>query len=83
MKTVTKWCKRCGKIMWDVDPHKRFCDKCVHQKELERNRKRRAEYALTKKPKIKPISQCIKEAQKLGIEYGEYVSRGFDKVVIK
>lgn len=24
--TTTKFCKTCGKIMWDVQPTKRYCD---------------------------------------------------------
>lgn len=28
MNLVTKWCKGCGKIMRDVQPNKRYCDKC-------------------------------------------------------
>lgn len=34
MKLVTKWCKGCGKIMRDVNPCKRYCDKCLHDKEV-------------------------------------------------
>lgn len=38
--TVTKFCGRCGKIMWDVNPCKRFCDECMHKKNLEKSRER-------------------------------------------
>lgn len=48
MKLVTKWCKGCGKIMRDVQPNKRFCEKCLHDKNLEyakeSNKRRRANY---------------------------------------
>lgn len=27
--TTTKFCKTCGKIMWDVQPTKRYCDSCI------------------------------------------------------
>ena len=31
--TVSKFCKKCGKMMWDVQPCKRFCDTCIKEKE--------------------------------------------------
>lgn len=30
--TVFKFCKKCGKMMWDVKPCKRFCDACIKEK---------------------------------------------------
>lgn len=27
--TVSKFCEKCGKMMWDVQPCKRFCDACI------------------------------------------------------
>lgn len=30
--TVSKFCKKCGKMMWDVQPCKRFCDTCIKEK---------------------------------------------------
>ena len=29
--TTTKFCKICGKIMWDVQPTKRYCDSCMQK----------------------------------------------------
>ena len=34
------------------------------------------------KPRIKPIEQCVREAAALGISYGQYVQRGYDKEVL-
>ena len=34
------------------------------------------------KPHIKSIEQCVREAAALGISYGQYVQRGYDKVVL-
>lgn len=31
------------------------------------------------KPRIKSINQCVREATALGISYGQYVQRGYDK----
>lgn len=92
MKLVTKWCKGCGKIMWDVQPNKRFCEKCEKQKEQERRRRARdrakilkdkGEVKVKAPARFKSIAQCVREAQKLGISYGVYVGRGLDKVVIE
>lgn len=30
--TVSKFCEKCGKMMWDVQPCKRFCDTCLKEK---------------------------------------------------
>ena len=30
--TVSKFCQKCGKMMWDVQPCKRFCDACIKEK---------------------------------------------------
>nr|DAF06013.1 MAG TPA: hypothetical protein [Caudoviricetes sp.] len=32
------------------------------------------------KPRIKSIEQCVREAVALGISYGQYVQRGYDKI---
>lgn len=29
--TTTKFCKTCGKIMWDVQPTKHYCDACIRK----------------------------------------------------
>ena len=33
--TTTKFCKTCGKIMWDVQPTKRYCDSCIHKRNIK------------------------------------------------
>lgn len=30
--TVSKFCEKYGKMMWDVQPSKRFCDTCIKEK---------------------------------------------------
>lgn len=94
--TVSKFCGRCGKMMWDVQPRKRFCDECVHKRNLEKGRERYQRKKMQKqgvsamqakmpdkepclKPSIKSIPQCVREAAALGISYGQYVQRGYDK----
>lgn len=91
MNLVTKWCKGCGKIMRDVQPNKRYCDKCLHDKNLrysqigyerqkaqkeEKKRKERAA-ALPRHPHS--IAWCVREAEKRGMSYGRFVGLGLDK----
>lgn len=33
--TTTKFCKICGKIMWDVQPTKRYCDSCIRKRNIK------------------------------------------------
>lgn len=33
--TKTKFCKTCGKIMWDVQPTKRYCDSCIRKRNIK------------------------------------------------
>ena len=33
--TKTKFCKTCGKIMWDVQPTKRYCDACIRKRNIK------------------------------------------------
>lgn len=92
MNLVTKWCKGCGKIMWDVQPNKRFCEKCLHDKNLEyarngyrrqkaqkaeKKHKERAVAALPRRPHS--IAWCVREAEKRGMSYGRFVGLGLDK----
>ena len=96
--TTTKFCQKCGKIMWDVSPCKRFCDACIkekaRQKDKERRERKKAQQQgsisakqatrpkkeTTIRPRIKPFEQCVRESHKLGISYGKYVQRGYDKI---
>lgn len=32
---TTKFCKTCGKIMWDVQPTKRYCDACIRKRNIK------------------------------------------------
>ena len=47
--------------------------------------RRKEEQPDTKPPlkrRVKPITQCVREAEQIGISYGKYVQRGYDKVVL-
>nr|DAG49179.1 MAG TPA: hypothetical protein [Caudoviricetes sp.] len=91
--TTTKFRKTCGKIMWDVQPTKRYCDACIRKRNIKSAQvsyRRRRDTGVLKKGKkpavhyapkktIKPIEQCTREAAALGLTYGQYVTRGLDK----
>ena len=91
--TTTKFCKTCGKIMWDVQPTKRYCDSCIHKRNIksaQASYQRRRDAGVLKKSKkpathpclkktIKPIEQCVREAAALGLTYGQYGACGLDK----
>ena len=94
MKLVTKLCKGCGKIMRDVQLNKRFCEKCLHDKNLryaqiryerqkaqkaEKKHKERVAAALPHRPHS--IAWCVREAEKRHMSYGRFVSLGLDKEV--
>lgn len=92
MSYVTRPCENCGKLMVHVDSRRRICPKC--NRELRDKKKGRpkgtahtvgetAERQKTPplKRRIKPIAQCVREAEALGISYGRYVQRGYDKII--
>lgn len=93
MKLVTKWCKGCGKIMRDVNPCKRYCDKCLHDKNLryaqtsherqkaQKEEKKRKERAASLPSRQNSIAWCVREAEKRGMSYGRFVCLGLDKEV--
>lgn len=88
MNLVTKWCKDCGKIMWDASPHVKLCDNCRKSHRAALNKRDRKEWVRPKaEPKrglrsYKSIEQCVREATVLGISYGVYVGRGLDRVYL-
>lgn len=88
MKTTTKFCKDCGKIMWDVSPYVKLCDACRKRNRPALNKRDRKEWVRTKaEPKrrlrsYKSIEQCVREATALGVSYGVYVGRGLDRVYL-
>ena len=73
--TVSKFCEKCGKMMWDVQPCKRFCDACIKEKARQKAKqnyeKKKAQqqgviYAmqakkLDKKAALKPRIKSIKQ----------------------
>ena len=91
MSYTTRPCEICGKLMVHIDSRRRICPKC--NRELRDKKKGRpkgtahtvGETAAKQKPpplkrRVKPIPQCVREAEALGISYGRYVQRGYDKI---
>lgn len=88
MKTTTKFCKDCGKIMWGASPYVKLCDECRKKHRAALNKRDRKEWVRPKaEPKrwlliYKSFEQCMREATALGISYGVYVGRGLDRVYL-
>lgn len=88
MKTTTKFCKDCGKIMWDASPYVKLCDDCRKRHRQSLNKRDRQEWVRPKAESkrglrsYKSIEQCVREATALGISYGVYVGRGLDRVYL-
>lgn len=94
MSYTTRNCEICGNPMIHVDSRRRICPKC--NRELRNKKKgspkgtahtigetaKQEQATLPLKRRIKPIPQCVREAEALGISYGRYVQRGYDKVVL-
>lgn len=91
MSYTTRPCEICGKLMVHVDSRRRICPKCnreLRDKKKGRPKARRTPSAKPQKKqqetpplkrRVKPITQCVREAEALGISYGRYVQRGYDK----
>lgn len=82
----TQFCEECKRIKGNA------AARAAYHKNREKVLKRRRERRIAKnaeKPKkvvapkeikrIKPIEQCTREADALGLTYGQYVARGLDK----
>ena len=93
MSYTTRNCDICGKLMIHVDSRRRICRECSKE---ERDKEKASAIGTAHtvgetagkqanpppKRRIKPIPQCVREADALGISYGQYVQRGYDKVVL-
>lgn len=90
MKTITKLCRDCGNPIESTDPRRVICESC-RKKKLEEKKdavrslavedsSRRAAAPRHKCAPYKSIEQCVREADALGIRYGQYVARGLDQV---
>lgn len=62
--TKTKFCKTCGKIMWDVQPTKRYCDSCIRKRNIksaQASYRRRRDAGVLKKGKKPAAHPCLKK----------------------
>ena len=93
MSYTTRNCDICGKLMIHVDSRRHICRECSkEQRDEEKASTKGTAHIVGKtakkakdpplKRRVKPITQCVREAQALGISYGRYVQRGYDKVVL-
>lgn len=95
MSYTTRPCDISGKLMIHVDSRRRICRECS-KKQRDKEKASAIDTAYTigetvakqaqatppLKRRVKPIPQCVREAEALGISYGRYVQRGYDKVVL-
>lgn len=89
MELIDKLC-RCGNLMHNVSPRQQLCEECRKKLLTEKRSEvkslrsedaaRRAKHPRLKNQPFKGIEQCVREADALGISYGQYVARGLDKV---
>ena len=95
MSYTTRNCDNCGKLMIHVDSRRRICPVCSKkQRDKEKDSAIGTAHTVSEtagkqeqanpspKRRVKPITQCVREADTLGISYGQYVQRGYDKVVL-
>lgn len=95
MSYTTRNCETCGKLMIHVDSRRRTCRECSkEQRDKEKASAKGTAHTVSKtagkqeqanpppKRRIKPITQCVREAAALGISYGQYVQRGYDKIIL-
>lgn len=90
MSYTTRNCDICGKLMIHVDSRRHICRECSkEQRDEERANTKGTTNTVGKtaekqktpllKRRVKSIAQCAREAEALGISYGRYVQRGYDK----
>ena len=81
-----KPCERCGQMMHNVGVARRYCDDCVVLVKREQCSAARKRYianhraAHPKSTPYKDIRTCVREAEALGMSYGNYVAAGLDQV---
>ena len=93
MSYTTRNCDICGNLMIHVDSRRHICRECSKEPRDEEKASTKGtahtvgETDAKQEPpplkrRVKPIPQCVREAEALGISYGRYVQRGYDKVVL-
>ena len=58
--TVSKFCKKCGKMMWDVQPCKRFCDTCIKEKARQKAKLNYEKKKAQQQGDICTLPRCMK-----------------------
>ena len=84
-------CQRCGMVIPGASPWRKYCDSCGRELKREaKARKREADrvkaaaaepVARNPKTPVRSLTWCVREANKLGISYGNFVAMGLDKEV--
>lgn len=84
MSKATKPCVKCGKLMYWVESRTKVCPACKKKKQAKIREQQSALKPTAHKREIpkpqKSLAQCIREAERLNLTYGEYVRQGYDKI---
>ena len=75
-----KPCERCGQMMHNVGNARKYCDDCVVLVRRDNAERFRRCHRPGKSGPGKDVRTCVREADALGMSYGQYVAAGLDQV---
>lgn len=75
-----KPCERCGQMMHNVGNARKYCDDCVVLVRRDNAERFRRCHRPGKSGPGKDVRTCVREADALGMSYGQYVAAGMDQV---
>ena len=71
-----KPCERCGQMMHNVGRARKYCDDCVLLARRDNAERFRRCHRHGKSGPGKDVRACVREADALGMSYGNYVASG-------
>ena len=75
-----KPCERCGQMMHNVGSARKYCDDCALLARRDNAERFRRCHRPGKSGPGKDVRTCVREADALGMSYGQYVAAGLDQV---
>ena len=75
-----KPCERCGQMMHNVGSARKYCDDCALLARRDNAERFRRCHRPGKSGPGKDVRACVREADALGMSYGQYVAAGLDQV---
>lgn len=73
-----KPCERCGQMMHNVGSARKYCDDCALLARRDNAERFRRCHRPGKSGPGKDVRTCVREAEALGMSYGNYVAAGLD-----